>query len=242
MKLIITCCIILVTSSGFAQTDSSVNKLFNKASKIFAGKQNGSSLSASEIADGLKEALSIGAQKSADKLSAADGFFKDAAIKILMPEEALKVEKKLRAVGLGSLVDKAILSMNRAAEDASKSAAPVFLSAIKNLTVNDAIGILKGSDTSATSYLRRSTTSQLISSFTPIIETSLQKLNATEYWKDVFTAYNKISFNKVNTDLNGYVTGKAIDGLFYYVAAEERNIRKNPAERVTSLLKKVFGN
>lgn len=242
MKLIITSCLVLLTSLSFAQKDSSLNGLFKKATKIFNQKQNGSSLSASEIADGLKEALSIGAQKSADKLSAADGFFKDAAIKILMPEEALAVEKKLRAVGLGNLVDKAILSMNRAAEDASKSAAPVFLSAIKNLTVSDAIGILRGTDTAATSYLRRSTTSELVSAFTPIIETSLQKLNATEYWKDVFTAYNKISFNKVNTDLNGYVTGKAIDGLFYYVAAEEKNIRKNPAERVTGLLKKVFGS
>ncbi|MEO7802133.1 MAG: DUF4197 domain-containing protein [Ginsengibacter sp.] len=242
MKLIITSCFILITYLGFAQKDSSLNGLFKKATKVFNQKQNGSSLSASEIADGLKEALSIGAQKSADQLSAADGFFKDAAIKILMPQEALTVEKKLRAVGLGNLVDKAILSMNRAAEDASKSAAPIFLSAIKNLTVNDAIGILRGTDTAATSYLRRSTTSELLSAFTPIIETSLQKLNATEYWEDVFTAYNKISFNKVNTDLNGFVTGKAIDGLFYYVATEEKNIRKNPAERVTGLLKKVFGS
>jgi hypothetical protein len=241
MKLIITLCFLLITSLSFAQKDSSLNGLFKKATKVFNEKQSGSSLSASEIADGLKEALSIGAQKSADKLSAADGFFKDAAIKILMPEEAIKVEKKLRAVGLGNVVDKAILSMNRAAEDASKSAAPIFLSAVKNLTVNDAIGILRGSDSAATSYLRGSTTSQLVSAFTPIIEASLQKLNATEYWKDVFTAYNKISFNKVNPDLNGYVTGKAIDGIFYYVAIEEKNIRKNPADRVTGLLKKVFG-
>jgi hypothetical protein len=241
MKLIITLCFLLITSLSFAQKDSSLNGLFKKATKVFNQKQNGSSLSASDIADGLKEALSIGAQKSADKLSAADGFFKDAAIKILMPEEAIKVEKKLRAVGLGNVVDKAILSMNRAAEDASKSAAPIFLSAVKNLTVNDAIGILRGSDSAATSYLRGSTTSQLVSAFTPIIEASLQKLNATEYWKDVFTAYNKISFNKVNPDLNGYVTGKAIDGIFYYVAIEEKNIRKNPADRVTGLLKKVFG-
>ncbi len=242
MKLIITSCLILLTSLSFAQKDSSLNGLFKKATKIFNDKQSTSSLSASEIADGLKEALSIGAQKSADKLSAADGFFKDAAIKILMPEEAVKVEKKLRAVGLGNLVDKAVLSMNRAAEDASKSAAPIFLSTIKNITLKDALGILKGSDSAATSFLRKGTTAQLVSAFTPIVEASLQKLNATEYWKDVFTAYNKISFNKVNTDLNSYVTGKAIDGLFYYVASEEKNIRKNPAERVTGLLKKVFGS
>ncbi len=242
MKLIITSSFVLFTSLSFAQRDSSLNGLFKKATKVFNQNQGGSSLSASEIADGLKEALSIGAQKSADKLSAPDGFFKDAAIKIFMPQEALAVEKKLRAVGMGNLVDKAVLSMNRAAEDASKSAAPVFLAAIKNLRVTDAIGILRGTDTAATSYLRKSTTSELISAFKPIIETSLQKLNATEYWKDVFTAYNKISFNKVNTDLDGYVTGKAIDGLFYYVATEEKNIRKNPAERVTGLLKKVFGS
>jgi hypothetical protein len=202
-----------------------------------------SSLSSDDIVAGLKEALSRGAQQSADKLSAVDGFFKDAVVKILLPPEAAKVEKTLRSAGFGKQVDDAILSLNRAAEDASKSAAPIFLNAIKNMTVQDGLGILKGADTAATSYLRKATSQQLIASFRPVIDTSLQKTGATKYWKTIFETYNKLptTFNKVNPDLSSYATLKALDGVFYYVAVEEKNIRKNPAAQVDDLLKKVFG-
>jgi hypothetical protein len=126
------------------------------------------------------------------------------------------------------MVDKAILSMNRAAEDASKSAAPIFVDAIKSMSIQDAVGILKGSDTSATSYLKTKTTSNLTEAFRPTIETALQKTNATKYWKDVFETYNKLptTFSKVNTDLTGFVTEKALTGIFYQVAIEEKNIRQ----------------
>ncbi len=184
----------------------------------------------------------MGAQKSGDKLSATDGFFKDAVVKILMPPEVSKVEIKLRMIGLGSLVDNAILSMNRAAEDASKSAAPIFIDAVKKMTVQDALGILKGNDTAATAYLKTTTSPQLVAAFRPVIEASLEKVNATKYWKDVFTNYNKVSFTKVDTDINSYVTTKALNGIFYYVAEEEKKIRTNPAERVSDILKKVFGS
>jgi hypothetical protein len=205
---------------------------------FFAHAQLGSG----DIADGLKQALTIGAQKSADRLSAVDGFFKDAAVKILLPPEAQKVEKTLRGMGMGQMVDNAILSMNRAAEDASKSAAPIFINAIKNMSIGDAVGILRGPDTAATSYLKKGTTPQLTVAFKPVIESSLQKTDATKYWKSLFETYNKVPFvKKINPDLTAYATQKAIEGIFYYVAAEEKNIRKNPAAQATDLLKKVFG-
>jgi len=200
-------------------------------------------LGSGDIADGLKQALTIGAKKSADRLSAVDGFFKDAAVKILWPPEAQKVEKTLRNIGMGQMVDNAILSMNRAAEDASKSAGQIFIDAIKSMSIGDAVGILRGSDTAATVYLKKTTTPQLTVSFKPVIDASLKKTDATKYWKDVFDTYNKLptTFKKVNPDLTAYATQKAIDGIFFYVAVEEKNIRKNPAAQATDLLKKVFG-
>ncbi len=195
-----------------------------------------------EIANGLKDALKIGAQKSADKLSAVDGFFKDAAVKILLPPEAQKVEKTLRGMGMGQMCDNAILSMNRAAEDASKSAAPIFIKSITSMGIGDAVGILRGPDTAATSYLKKTTTPQLTVAFKPIVDASLKKTDATKYWKDIFDTYNKIPFvKKINPDLTSYATQKAIEGIFFYVAVEEKNIRKNPAAQATDLLKKVFG-
>jgi hypothetical protein len=218
--------------------------LLSGAKKALNSVKSGKSgsLSSDDIVAGLKEALSRGAQKSADKLSAVDGFFKDAAVKILLPPEAAKVEKALRSAGFGKQVDDAILSLNRAAEDAAKSAAPIFLNAIKGMSVQDGVSILKGPDTAATAYLRKSTTSPLTAAFRPVIDTSLQKTGATKYWKTLFETYNKLPLvKKVNPDLSSYATGKTIDGVFYYVAQEEKNIRQNPAAQVTDLLKKVFG-
>ncbi|QEC45391.1 DUF4197 domain-containing protein [Pseudobacter ginsenosidimutans] len=198
-------------------------------------------LSTNDIIAGLKEALALGAERSSSKLSAMDGFFKDAAVKILLPQEAQKVEKTLRDLGMGSLVDKAVLSVNRAAEDAAKSAAPIFVNAVKSMTINDALGILKGSDTAATSYLKSKTTVALTNAFKPVIEKSLAKVNATKYWGDLFTTYNKFATNKVNTDLSAFVTERALSGIFYQVGQEEKAIRKDPVARTTDILKKVFG-
>jgi hypothetical protein len=202
----------------------------------------GNTLSTADIAAGLKEALTVGTQNGANRLSVVDGFFKDAAIKVLMPPEAQKIESTLRGIGLGSAVDKAILSMNRAAEDAAKSATPIFVDAIKQMTITDALGILKGGDFAATSYFKDKTTLALTNAFKPVIANSLNKVNATKYWGDVFNLYNKFSSTPVNTDLSAYVTGKAIDGIFHEVAIEEQKIRKDPAAQVTDLLKKVFGS
>ena len=200
------------------------------------------SLSNDEIVSGLKEALNVGTSNASQKLSAADGFFKDAAIKILMPEEAKKAEKKLRGLGMGKLVDDAILAMNRAAEDAAKSAAPIFINAVKQMSIQDAVGILRGGDFAATTYLKDKTTTSLTTAFRPVIETSLQKVNATKYWNTVFTTYNKFSADKINPDLAAYVTERSLAGIFHQVSLEEQKIRKDPLARTTDILKKVFAN
>lgn len=213
-----------------------------KSSGILSNVLGGGSLSTDEIAAGLKEALSVGAEKAGSSLSSLNGYFGNAAIKILMPEEAKKAEQKLRAIGLGKQVDEAILSMNRAAEDAAKSAAPIFVNAIKQMSIKDAANILKGGDFAATDYLKSKTTSSLTESFRPVIEKSLAKVDATKYWNTIFTAYNKVSLNKINPDLSAYVTEKALTGIFYQVGQEEQQIRKDPLARTSDLLKKVFGS
>lgn len=199
-------------------------------------------LTNADIVSGLREALTVGTRNGTSKLSSVDGFFKDAAIKILLPEEAKKVESTLRSVGMGSLVDKAILSMNRAAEDAAKGAGTIFVSAIKQMTITDAVNILKGGDFAATNYFKAKTTQSLAQSFKPVIDKALANVNATKYWTDVTSMYNTVSKNKINTDLSAYVTQKAMEGIFYQVGLEEQRIRKDPVARTTEILKKVFGS
>ncbi|RPD42092.1 DUF4197 domain-containing protein [Chitinophaga barathri] len=195
-----------------------------------------------QIASGLREALTIGTQNTANRLSAPDGFFANAMLKILMPPEAQKVESTLRNVGLGGVVDKAVLAMNRGAEEAAKSAAPIFINAIRQMSITDAIGILRGGDFAATNYFKQKTTAALTTAFSPVINNALKKVDATKYWADVFTVYNRFSKTPVNTDLTAYVTERAINGIFYEVGLEEQKIRKDPAARVTDLLKTVFGS
>jgi hypothetical protein len=207
-----------------------------------SGSQNQGTLSNEEVIAGLRDALSVAAKKTTGMLNKNDGYFADAAIKILMPDEAKEVEKTLRKFGMSSYVDKAILSMNRAAEDAAGGADSIFLSAIRNMTIEDGISILKGKDDAATNFLRKSTYDELSRKMRPVIGASLKKVDATKYWKDVFTQYNRFMKNDVNPDLEEYVTNKALDGLFHKISLEEKNIRKNPAARVTDIMKKVFSS
>ena len=195
-----------------------------------------------EISMGLKQALEFGTSASADRLSATDGFFANAAIKILFPEEAQKVERTLRSVGLNKLADNVILSINRAAEAAAIEAKPIFISAVKGMTFTDASNILlSGQRDAATLYFKRVTSEQLNNKFQPIIESSLNKVGATKHWSDAITAYNRIPLvGKVNPDLSSYVTGKAIDGIFFEIAEEELKIRTRISARSTPLLQKVF--
>ncbi|HTM97804.1 MAG TPA: DUF4197 domain-containing protein [Pedobacter sp.] len=214
----------------------------NKIGSILKQIPTNGNPTALEIGAGLKQALEIGTSHGADQLSAKDGFLGNLAVKILFPPEAQKVEKTLRSLGLNSLADNVILSINRAAEDAAKEAKPIFISAIKQMTITDATNILLGNKDAATSYFKRVTTTQLLQKFEPAITASLNKVGATKYWGDAATAYNKIPLVKpVNTNLSNYVAQKAIDGMFYQVAQEELKIRENIGARSTSLLQKVFG-
>lgn len=227
--------------SGQANAQLGKLKSVVTESKDKVGKPGGA-LTEDEVGRGLKEALSEGVKTGVSQLSKSDGYFKDMSIKILMPEDAKRVEEKLRAVGQGKMVDDLIESMNRAAEDAANGAKDVFLPAITNMTLTDAMSILRGEDNAATMYLSKTTRDELFVKFQPVIKASLDKLGTTELWNKVFLTYNKIPLvQKVNPDLNEFATNKAIDGLFVQIAKQELEIRKNPGARATDLLKKVFG-
>jgi hypothetical protein len=195
-----------------------------------------------EVSKGLKEALTQGISKGADALSQVDGYFKNPLIKIPFPPDAQKMEKKLRDIGMGKDVDNFILTLNRGAEDAAKQAKPIFIDAIKKMSITDAVTILKGQPDAATQYLKKTTLTQLKAQFTPVIKASLDKVEATKYYSNLANTYDKIPFvKKVNPDLTAYTTDLAIQGLFVMIANEEKNIRANPVARTSDLLKKVFG-
>ncbi|MBC7914176.1 MAG: DUF4197 domain-containing protein [Pyrinomonadaceae bacterium] len=196
-----------------------------------------------EIAMGLKQALELGTSNSSDRLSNQNGFFENAAIKLLFPPEALKAERALRSIGLNKLADNVILSINRAAEDAAREAKPIFISAIKQMTISDATNILLGRQTdAATQYFQRVTNAQLTEKFRPVIQSSLGRVGATKNWSDAVTGYNQIPLTTdINPDLASYVTQKAIEGLFHEIAQEELRIRQNISARNTTLLQRVFG-
>jgi hypothetical protein len=205
--------------------------------------QDKGGLTEKDAVNGIREALVKGTGESVKIVSRIDGYFGNPEIKIPFPENARTIESKLRAIGLGNKVDEVILSLNRAAEDAAKSAEPVFVAAIKNMSISDAIQIVKGKNDAATQYLSRTTSPELKSKFYPVIKTSLDKVEATRLWEDVIKTYNQIPFvTKQNPDLTGYVTDKAIAGLFLMIAKEELKIRQNPVARTSEILRKVFGN
>lgn len=205
------------------------------------GEVLGQGLTAEEVSAGLKEALSKGATKGAQVASKTNGYYKNAKIRIPIPPEMEEVERTLRQVGLGDEVDNFIVTLNRGAEEAAKKAAPIFVDAIKSMTIKDAWGILKGDDNAATAYLVRTTSPKLKVEFRPVIEDALKKVNATKYYSDIVNTYNRIpGVTKINPDLTDYATEKAIEGLFVLVAEEEANIRENPAARTSELLRRVF--
>lgn len=200
-------------------------------------------LSEAEAAQGIKAALDQGIGKSVLQLNTVDGFFKDAVYKILLPPDAQKLVNTFRTLGLGSLVDKAILQINRGAEDAVGYAKPIFVDAIRSMTLQDAIGLVRNGDTSATHFFRVKTTDKLMAAFQPVIQSSLNKVDATKYYGDLVSRYNNFptTVKKINPDLANYVTDRATTALFDLIAKEEINIRTNIAARTTDILKKVFG-
>lgn len=215
-----------------------INTIVNDATNVVKG----GTLSNDDIANGLKEALKVGTNNSVASSSKVDGFYKNPKIKIPFPKEAESMESSLRSMGMSSQCDKFVETLNRGAEEAAKSAAPIFVDAITKLTISDGMKILKGPDNAATQYLQTNTTTQLKAVFLPIVKTALNKVEITKYWAPLVKKYDKIPFvTKVNPDLNNYVTTKAIEGLFKLIADEEYKIRKDPAARISDILKKVFG-
>ncbi len=202
----------------------------------------GAGLGNDEVIRGLKEALNVGTNKAAGSASKVDGFMKNPLIKIPFPPEVKVVETKAKQFGMGSEVDKFVRSMNRAAEEASKEAAPIFINAVKTMTITDGLTILRGGDNAATTYLQSRTTADLTNRFSPIVKNAINKVQLTKYWKPIISKYNMIpGVKKKNPDLDRYVTEKTIEGLFKLIAQEEAQIRKDPAARVSDILKRVFG-
>ncbi len=224
----------------YACSSAQINQAIKEVNKTIGTQQQ--PLSTAEVAEGLKEALVKGISTGSDLVSKMDGYFKNPEIKIPFPPEVKKVETKLRQIGMGSEVDKFILTLNRGAEDAAKEAKPIFITAIKSMTIQDAWAILKGENNAATNYLKRTTSALLRDKFKPVIKSSLEKVNATKYYTDLVNTYNRIPLvQKVNPNLDDYATDRAIEGLFIMIAKEEKNIRQDPLARTTELLKKVFG-
>jgi hypothetical protein len=196
-----------------------------------------------EAAEGMRQAFDQGIGRGISFLNKPDGFFKSDIYKLLLPPEAQKIENTLRQLGMGGMVDRAIMQINRGAEDAVGYARPIFLDAIKQITINDAINIIRGGSNAGTEYFRQKTTDKLVAAFSPIIKSSLETFSATKYYSDIVNTYNDFptTRQKINPDLVSFVTGKAIDALFDQIGKEEANIRANPVARTTDILKKVFG-
>lgn len=222
-----------------AQPLSAQIKLGDKLKKAAAALTGPSS---SEMGLGLKDALEAGVAAGTNRLSMADGFLRNAAVKLIFPPEAAKAEKTLRALGMHKLCDDLILSMNRAAEEAVKEAKPIFVSAIKDMSFSDASSILlSGQPDAATVYFKNATSTRLIGAFSPVIQKNLEKTGATKFWTDVTTAYNKIPLvTRINPDLTAYAAQKTTDGLFYEVAQEELKIRTNASLRSSPAMQKAF--
>jgi hypothetical protein len=231
MKKILLLVFATTVLSGCADLQQVINQL----------PQGSIGLGQLDIANGLKEALNNGISKQVSKLTATDGFLKNEAVKILLPEELQTVDKKLRQIGLSSLADDGLKMINRAAEDAVKEATPIFVDAVKNMSFNDAKNILMGDNSAATSYLQNSTNATLYSKFNPVIKNSFSKVGADKVWTNIISKYNSLPLvKKVNPDLTDYTTNKAMEGIFKMIAMEEQNIRTNSSSRSSDLLKKVF--
>jgi hypothetical protein len=239
MKAIRLMTVVAIIAGLAACKAQNINNVINTVNSTM----NSGTLSNADIVKGLKEALKVGTNNSVTSASKLDGFYKNTKIKIPFPTEAQAMETKLRALGMGTECDKFVETLNRGAEEASKSAASIFLDAITNLTISDGLTILKGNDNAATEFLKTNTTTKLKAAFLPIVKTALTKVEVTKYWNPLATAYNKIPLvTKVNPDLDAYVTEKGIDGLFKLIADEEYKIRKDPAARISDILKNVFGS
>ena len=215
-----------------AQIENIINNLTNQDTHI---------ISEEEISNGIKDALNIGVSKSCESASSIDGFLKNELIKIKFPEEAKKVKKSLKKIGLENQINEFVISMNRAAEDATKEASNILLEAIRTMSIQDAVKILNGENNAATNYLYAESSEEFKKTFKPIIDKSISNNQVAKNWNKIIKVYNKIPMTEnINPDIKNYVLEKTIEGIFTLIAQEEKKIRENPENRVTELLQKVF--
>lgn len=232
IALIVLAATLIVGCAEMTQVMDEVNSMANSSSP---------SLTNDEVIKGLKQALEVGTNNSTAITSKLDGFYKNPEIFIPFPPEAIKVKEKVTALGMRSQVEKFELTMNRAAETAAKEAAPIFINAITSMSIADGFAILRGGENAATQYLIDKTSSQLKVKFNPVVKSAIDQVEVTKYWNPIINTYNKIPLvDKMNPNLEDYISTRAMDGLFLMIEKEEKNIRKNPAARITDLLKKVF--
>lgn len=230
------------TSQSLQQRAAAAKAAADKALKDSKGTGT-KPLSNDEVIKGLKDALTVGTNNSTGIASKVDGYYKNPKMFIPFPPEAKQVKDKMDALGMKPQTDKFVMTLNRAAEEAAKNAAPVFINAVKGMSIGDGFGILKGADNAATQYLKDKTTAELKQKFTPIVKAAIDKVEVTKYWNPIITKYNKLPMvQKQNPDLTAYVTEKAMAGLFMLLAEEELKIRKDPLARVNDILKRVFGS
>jgi len=230
--------IVACTTQQLQQTADAAKDAMNSGTKPASNP-----LTNEEVINGLREALTVGTNNSSSFASKVDGFYKNPALFIPFPPEAQKVKDWALKLGMNEQLDKFVMTLNRSAEEAAKDAAPVFVNAIKGMSIGDGFAILKGSDNAATQYLRDKTTAELRQKFTPVVQNAINKVELTKYWSPIINNYNKVPFvEKQNPDLTAYVTDRAMEGLFKLIADEELKIRKDPVARVTDILKRVFGS
>lgn len=237
--------LLLLPHLSNAQLDGLINKakdaVNGKSSSTTSSSGSTSGIGNLDIASALKEALDKGIDKQVTKLTALDGFYKNPSVKILFPAELQKVDKALRKIGLSSLADEGIKSLNRAAEDAVKESTPIFVDAVKQMSFTDAKTILMGNDNAATSYLQKTTNAPLYKKFNPVVTASIGKVGADKVWATIIKKYNSLPLvQKINPDINDYVTQKALDGVYKMIAVEEKDIRTNLKSRTSDLLQQVF--
>jgi Protein of unknown function (DUF4197) len=245
MKKIIVPCLAFIVMTINSCTSQDLQKTVKVANEVLNGASTSGTkpLTNDEVISGLRSALTVGTNNSTSFASKLDGYYKNPALFIPFPPEAKKVKDKMDAIGFKDQTDKFVLTLNRAAEEAAKNAAPVFINAIKAMSIGDGFAILKGKDNAATQYLRDKTTAELKLKFTPIVQAAINKVELTKYWNPIITDYNKIPFvEKQNPDLTAYVTDRAMVGLFKLIADEELKIRKDPMARINDILKRVFGS
>jgi hypothetical protein len=237
-KVILSLVFIAAMTTG---ANAQLKNVLSKAKEKISASKGTTNLNNADIGKALKEALNKGVTEQVTKLTAEDGFYKNEAVKILLPAELQKVDTRLRQLGMASLADEGIKVLNRAAESAVKEATPIFVNAITTMTITDAKTILMGADNSATAYLQKTTTTPLYSKFSPVVQTSLSEVGADVIWAKIIKKYNGLPLvTKVNPDLTDYVSNKALEGVFKMITVEEKSIRTSLSSRTSDLLKKVF--